>query len=414
MKLATSATVVVIGGGPAGLTAATALAARGAGSVILVEREAEAGGIPRHCHHLGYGIRDLRRMLSGPAYAALLSQRARAAGVDLRTETMVTGWAGERTLEITSPAGRYQLGADAVVIATGARERPRPARLVPGDRPRGILTTGHLQNLVHRSLLPIGTRAVVVGAELVSWSAVMTLRAAGCATVAMTTEHPRSEAPTSVRVAGAAVLRTPVLTRTKVVGIRGRGRVSAVEIEDQRFGVRREIACDTVVFTGDWIPDHELVRLGGIDLDPATLGPRVDGALSTNRGGVFAAGNLLHPVETADVAALDGRHVADSVLRFLGAPAQASLPQGVRLEAGAGFDWVSPQLIRAGQPPPRGRLVLWPNLFRRFPVVRAIQDGREVGSVRLTRPAAPGRAFGVPVRVLTNVDPRGGPVTIGL
>ena len=117
--------VVVIGGGPSGLTAAAALAPSVDGEVLVLEREAETGGIPRHSDHLGYGIRDLRRVVTGPAYARRLTASAREAGATLETCTMVTGWAGERRLEVTSPRGRRVVQADAVVLATGARERPR-------------------------------------------------------------------------------------------------------------------------------------------------------------------------------------------------------------------------------------------------------------------------------------------------
>ncbi|MDT7756824.1 MAG: hypothetical protein QOH27_2722, partial [Mycobacterium sp.] len=178
--------VAIIGGGPAGLTTAATLAPLIDGEVLVIEREAGTGGIPRHSDHPGYGIRDLKRFIGGPAYARRLTDTARGAGAHLETEAMVTGWAGDRRLQVTSPRGRRVVEADAVVLATGARERPRPARLIPGDRPDGVYTTGQLQNLVHLNHAKVGTRAVVIGAELVSWSAVMTLRKAGCATVAMT------------------------------------------------------------------------------------------------------------------------------------------------------------------------------------------------------------------------------------
>ncbi|HET7902529.1 MAG TPA: hypothetical protein VFL59_15205, partial [Candidatus Nanopelagicales bacterium] len=110
---------------------------------------------------------------------------------------------------MTSPQGRTVMTAGAVVLATGARERPRAARLVPGDRPAGVLTTGQLQNLVHLQHRSPGARAVVVGAELVSWSAVLTLREAGCETVLMTTEHARGESYAAFRGPARAVLRTP-------------------------------------------------------------------------------------------------------------------------------------------------------------------------------------------------------------
>lgn len=186
--------VAIVGGGPSGLTAAAALADRVDGEVVVIEREAETGGIPRHSDHLGYGMRDLKRFISGPAYARRLTTMARDAGVTLETEAMVTGWAGDRQLQVTSPSGLRAITADAVVLATGARERPRPARLVPGDRPNGVYTTGQLQNLVHVHHAKVGSRALIVGAELVSWSAVLTLREAGCATVGMVSGYDRPEA----------------------------------------------------------------------------------------------------------------------------------------------------------------------------------------------------------------------------
>ncbi|MFI5908638.1 NAD(P)/FAD-dependent oxidoreductase [Dactylosporangium sp. NPDC051541] len=397
--------VAVVGGGPAGLTAAAALAGRVDGPVLVLEREAAAGGIPRHSEHSGYGLRDRHRVLSGPSYARRLAAAATAAGAVVETEAMVTGWAGERALEVTSPRGRRTVTADAIVLATGARERPRPARWIPGDRPAGVYTTGQLQQLVHVHHRPVGRRAVVVGAELVSWSAVLTLRAAGCRTVLLTTELDRPEPRLPIR---------PVRTRTRVAAIHGTGRVSTVELEDLRTGRRREVACDTVVLTGDWVPDHELARSAGLTLDPATLGPRVDAGLRTSRPGVFAAGNLLHPVDTADVAALDGRHVATAVRQWLADGAVPADP-GLAVVADPPLLWVTPQLIHpGGPPPPRGRLLLWTAERRSLPLVTAVQDGRVVGSARLPWPAAPGRMFRVPYSVIRAADPAGGPVHLRL
>jgi flavin-dependent dehydrogenase len=161
------ADVVVVGGGPAGLSAARELARDR--SVLVLDREQTAGGVPRHSDHLGYGMRDLRRVTSGPAYARRLVDAAQSAGARVRTEATVTGWAAERTLDVTSPEGRITVRGKAILLATGARERSRAARLVPGDRPPGVLTTGQLQQLVHLQHRSPGVRAVVVGGELVSW-----------------------------------------------------------------------------------------------------------------------------------------------------------------------------------------------------------------------------------------------------
>ncbi|MEU6425241.1 FAD-dependent oxidoreductase [Microbispora sp. NPDC046973] len=416
--------VAVVGGGPSGLTAAAGLAAAGL-RVLVLDREREAGGIPRHSDHTGYGLRDLRTVMTGPAYARLLADRALEAGARVRTSAMVTGWAtatggdGTHALDVTTPEGRLRVDARAVVLATGARERPRTARMVPGDRPPGVLTTGQLQNVIHLHHGRVGTRAVVVGAELVSWSAVLTLRQAGCRTVLMTSEHARAESYAAFSVPGRAVLRVPVATATRVVRIDGRDAVESVEVEDLRTGERRTVPCDTVVFTGDWVPDHELARAAGLAMDPGSRSPVVDNTLATSRPGVFAVGNLVHPVDTADVAALDGRHVVRHVLAYLSGPSgtagTADGRPGIALRAEAPFRWVAPGLVRPGAgAPPRHRILLWPDEHRAVARVVVTQDGREIARRTLPWPVSPGRVFRVPSSLLSGADPRGGPITVSL
>jgi len=405
--------VAVIGGGPSGLTAAAALAPVVEGEVLVLEREAHTGGIPRHSDHLGYGMRDLKRFVSGPTYARRLTETARDAGARLETEAMVTGWGGERTLEVTSPRGRRLVEADAVVLATGARERPRSARLIPGDRPDGVYTTGQLQNLVHVRHAAVGSRAVVVGAELVSWSAVLTLRESGCATVAMVSAYPHSESYAAFRIPGRALLRGPVLTRSRVVSVDGKRRVRSVTVENLDTGARSTIDCDTVVTTGDWIPDHELARTAGLAMDAATRGPVVDASLRTSAPGVFAVGNLVHPVDTADAAALDGRHVAPRVVQWLAGG--RAVPAGIRIRCRAPLRWVTPQLVSPdGGVAPRGDLLFWVDEYHHAPRLRAVQDGRTIGTTRTPWPAAPGRIYRAPWSLVADADPAGGDVAVEL
>jgi thioredoxin reductase len=403
--------VLIIGGGPAGLTAATILAP--GLDVLVLEREQHAGGIPRHSDHLGYGIRDLHRFISGPAYARHLLGAAQRAGATIRTRAMVTGWTADRAAEVTTPDGRLQVRARCTVLATGARERPRSARLIPGDRAHGVYTTGQLQNLVHLHHRVPGSRAVVIGAELVSWSAVMTLREAGCTVELMTTQHRAPESYAAFNLAGRLALRTRIATRTRIVNIIGKPRLQAVQIENIDTGQRRTINCDTVVLTGDWIPDHELARTVGITLDPHTLGPVVDTALRTNVPGMFAAGNLVHPVDTADIAALDGRHVADQVRGYLAGHRAAADSVNIRTEQP--FKWISPNVLRAGDPAPaRRRLLLWTDQLVRAPHITVCQNGTEIAHRRLPWPASPGRVFRVPSTLLDKATPHGGDITIGL
>jgi thioredoxin reductase len=390
--------VVVVGAGPAGLAAALELRRRGAADVLVLEREAAPGGIPRHAQHQGFGLRDLRRPLSGPRYARRYAELAVRAGAELRTDTMVTGWSPGGPLELTGPSGRETLDPAAVVLATGCRERPRPARLVPGSRPEGVMTTATLQQLVYLKSLRPGTRALVVGA------------ARG---VGMVTELPRHQSLALFRAGAALRWRTPLWTRTAVTAIHGRPRVEEVELTDLDSAAVRRLACDTVVFTADWIPDHELAVMAGLAMDAGTRGPAVDAALRSSRPGVFAAGNLLHGAETADVAALSGRHAGAAAAAFLasgGTWPDARIP----IECEPPLHWIAPNAVVPGAgPPPRGRFALRSAGFARRPRIEIEQDGRTLWAGRLVR-LVPGRSASVPHAWTASVDPRGGPVSVRL
>jgi thioredoxin reductase len=348
--------------------------------------------------------------MSGPRYASKIAERALASGIDLRTEAQVTGWSEKGGLEVTSPLGRARLETRAVVLATGCRERPRPARLVPGSRPQGVITTGMLQQLTYLRGEAPGRRAVVVGAEHVSFSALLTLSHGGASAVAMITEQPRHQTLSVFRAGAALRFRTPLLTRTRLAKIRGRRRVESVELTHLDTGETHEVSCDLVVFTADWIPDHELAVLGGAALDPATLGPSVDRALRTTRPGVFAAGNVLHGAETADVAALSGRHVAAGVIRYLGGERWPSARVPIRCERP--LWWVSPDALTAElspAEPPRNRFLLRAGEALATPLVELVQDGRRLWCGRLPR-LVPGRSARLPCAWTATVDVGGGPI----
>jgi thioredoxin reductase len=418
---------VVVGAGPAGLAAAIELRRRGSAEVLVLEREAEPGGIPRHARHQGFGLRDLRRAMSGPRYAGRLAELARRAGAEIRTETMVTGWSPDGPLELTSPRGRETLSPAAVVLATGCRERPRSARLVPGSRPAGVMTTGMLQQLVYLRRQPVGERALVVGAEHVSFSALLTLAHGGARCVGMTTELERHQSLAAFRAGAAVRFRVPLWTRTAVTAIRGRPRVEEVELTALESGRIRTIACDTVVFSADWIPDNELAAMARLELDPLTRGPAVDAALRTSRSGVFAAGNLLHGAETADVAALSGRHAAAGVAAFMAAEGAAA-GDAAAGDAAAGYasaaripircedplGWIAPNVVVAGAgAPARGHFALRSRELLSRPALEIAQAGRPLWRGRVRR-LMPGRSTRVPHQWTAAVNPGDGPVAVRL
>ncbi len=406
--------VLIIGGGPAGLSAAAELRRLGAGPVLVVEREREPGGIPRHAAHPGFGMQDLHRALSGPQYALRLAERAQRLGAELRVATQVTGWGPEGALALTGPAGRTLVESAAVVLATGARERPRSARVIPGTRPQGVMSTGMLQQIVHLHKERVGERAVVVGAEHVSFSALETLAQGGARTVAMCTELARHQSFAAAPLVAAARFGVRVRTRTSLSTILGRARVEAVELTDLDTGSVEIVECDTVVLTADWIPDHELAIAAGVALDPGTRGPAVDGALRTTRSGLFAAGNVLHGAEPAGVAALTGRTVAAAVRAHLAgdqwAPARASIAVEPPLH------WIVPNAISAAAPRAaiergRGRLLLRAREHIADARIEVWQGDRRLDAQRLAH-VMPGRSVALAAGWMADVDPSGPTVSV--
>ncbi|MFI1164416.1 NAD(P)/FAD-dependent oxidoreductase [Streptomyces sp. NPDC020801] len=397
--------VLVVGAGPAGLAAAARLAAAGAGRVEVLEREQHPGGVPRCCAHGGFGT--WLHPLTGPAYARLLTRGAVRSGAVVRTGVSALDWAGPRALTTVGPGGPDTVEAGAVVLATGARERPRAARLVPGTRPAGVYTTGELQQAVHGFGQHIGTRAVVVGAEDVSYAAAATVRASGAEVVALVTELPRAR--TGALRALDARLRQgmALLTDTTVTELLGHGRLSGVRVR-HRDGRGAVLPCDTVVFTGDFVPDHELARRGGLALDPGARGPAVDGGLRTSRRGVFAVGSVLHPVESAATAAREGAHAAGAVRQWL---TGGEWPASVPLTAEAPLRWIAPHRVTPADR--HGRYLLRTAAPLTRPVLHITQDGRRLDRVRLPLPVAvPHRPITLTARWAGRVDPAGGPVRV--
>ena len=195
--------------------------------------------------------------------------------------------------------------------------------MVPGTRPQGIFTTGSLQRFVHQEGLPVGKRAVIVGAELVSLSALMTLMSARVKCVGMVTEESKHEIefPYVVMKWGLAdiLTRTPIVPNARVTNIFGHKQVEGIEIT--RVNNQTEvIECDSVIFTGSWISENEIARLGGLEIDSITKAPKINTNFRSSVEGVFVAGNLLRGgkvVHIADQCAIEGAQAGKSVAQFL-------------------------------------------------------------------------------------------------
>lgn len=307
--------VAIVGGGPAGLSAATELKRRGAGPVLVLDREASAGGIPRHCGHYPFGMRELGRMLKGPDYAARLVERAEAARVSILTQATVTALEAGPKLRVATPEGLVCVVAKRVLLATGVRERSRTERLIGGTKPGGVLSTGALQGMVYLNHLMPFRRPVVLGTELVSFSALLTCRHAGIRPVAMIEPGSRITARRGSDLLP-RILGIPLLLGTSIRRILGRDRVEAVEIVDGA-GHTRLIETDGVIVSGQFVPESPLIRASHLVIDPASGGPEVDQFLRLSDPDYFAAGNLLRPVETSGWCWSEGRSVARTIEQSL-------------------------------------------------------------------------------------------------
>ncbi|MFO1058665.1 MAG: FAD/NAD(P)-binding oxidoreductase [Dongiaceae bacterium] len=315
----------------------------------------------------------------------------RAPKVELRTGVTVTALLPGGVVETAGGGGLQRLAADRVLLALGVRERPASARLVGGDRPWGVTTTGALQQFVYLERRRPFRRAVIVGTELVSFSLLLTMRHAGIRPVAMLEEGERIVARRPGDLVARHLFGVPVLTGTRLVAVHGKPRVEAVEIE--RAGRRERLACDGVVFSGGFVPETALLRAGHLAIDAGTGGPAVDQEGRCSDPAYVAAGNLLRPVETAGVAWAEGRAAAGMLLAEL-AGARPPIRRDLPVRAAGALAWVLPQ--RIALPAAEGMLRLSARAARRTRGRLVLRiDGKERWSRHLT--VLPERRIAVPL-----------------
>ncbi len=338
-----TADVVIVGAGPAGLGAAAHLAKAGL-RVIVLERQPEAGGIPRHCGHSPFGMREFHRILGGQAYARRLTETAIRAGAEIRLQQSVLRIAPGPVVEVASPDGPQQIHSRAVLLATGARETTRAAALLPGERPQGVMNTASLQDLVYlKKRIPF-RRPVILGSELVSMSALLTCVSHGMRPVAVVEPEARPILRRPFNLLP-SLLRVPKLCGTRVLDLQGQGQLSGVRLE-LPSGETRTIACDGLLLSGRFRPESALAALSGVALDGATRGPDIDDGGRTSQPGIYAAGNLLRGIETAGWCWAEGRRVAQTIANDLAAPPSRTAP--IQLISGEGVAWALPHRLAPG------------------------------------------------------------------
>jgi thioredoxin reductase len=303
--------VVIIGAGPAGLSAAIRLRELGVKDVVVLEREAEAGGIPRHCGHFGFGWESHRSLMSGPKFAKLI--RAAAKDIDVRTSTTVLEFTTHGAMRVHGAKGISDFNAKRVLLATGTRESSRAARLIGGARLPGVMNTGMLQQLVYLKNQKPFLRPVIIGSEWVSFSALLTCRHAKIKPVAIIAETAKLDAPKYFAWGARLGFGVPVKTKTKLIAIQGNNIVEAIEVD--RNSIRSTIECDGVIISGQLRPESALYAGGFLERDGDA--PRQTEPFRTSNPNIYATGNVLGDLQTSGACVVQARAAAEALAKDL-------------------------------------------------------------------------------------------------
>ena len=310
--------VVVVGAGPAGLAAACAAKENGAKNVLVLERDDAPGGILQQCIHNGFGLHRFKEELTGPEYAQRDVDRAQSLGIPVVCGTMVLDIAppagGIGTIAVTamSPRGGLKIyRTRSVVLAMGCRERPRGALMTPGTRPAGVYTAGTVQRLVNMDGIMPGKRVVILGSGDIGLIMARRLTFSGAKVLACIEIMKKSSGLMRNVVQCLNDYDIPLLLSHTVTDVEGREHVTGVKVAavDDNLqpvpGTERHFDCDTLVLSCGLIPENELTRKAGVEMDPKTRGPKVDASMATSVPGIFAGGNVVRVYDLVDWVSRD-------------------------------------------------------------------------------------------------------------
>ncbi len=299
--------VVIIGGGPAGLAAAISAKENGIDSVLILERDKELGGILNQCIHNGFGLHTFKEELTGPEYAGRFIEQVKELGIEYRLNTMVMDISPQKVvMAMNREEGLFELSAGVIILAMGCRERPRGALNIPGYRPAGIFSAGTAQRLVNMEGYMPGREVVILGSGDIGLIMARRMTLEGAKVKVVAELMPYSGGLKRNIVQCLDDYGIPLKLSHTVVDIHGRERLTGVTLAEVDGsgrpipGTEEEYSCDTLLLSVGLIPENEISRGMGVEINPVTSGPRVNESLETNLEGVFACGNVLHVHDLVD------------------------------------------------------------------------------------------------------------------
>jgi len=342
--------VAVIGGGPAGLAAAIQAKEAGLDKVIIIERAESLGGLLHQCIHNGFGLFYFNEDMTGPQYAHRFIEKAVDLGVDSLLQSMVLKILPDRRIIVSNRNGISHLHAKAVVLSMGCRERTRESLRIPGTRPAGIFTAGTAQRYVNVEGYIPGKEVVIIGSGDIGMIMARRLSLEGVNVKAVVEILPYVGGLIRNEVQCLHDFDIPLFLKHTVVKIQGNERVESVtiaEVNENREPVHRTektIECDTLLMSVGLIPENELSRDVGIELDPITGGPIVDEKMETKVPGIFAGGNVVHVHDLVDNVTWEAEQAGANAAAFV-MEETAPAKRRINLRPGENMRYVVPHSI---------------------------------------------------------------------
>ncbi len=348
--------LIVVGGGPAGMSAACAAWDSGLRKILIVERDQELGGILNQCIHNGFGLHYFQEELTGPEYAGRFIQLLGQTGVEVRLDAMVLEITQEREVHMVSRKEGYRIErARSIVLAMGCRERTRGAIGIPGTRPAGVYTAGAAQRYVNMEGWMPGRRLVILGSGDIGLIMARRMTLEGAKVLACVEAMPYSGGLNRNIVQCLHDYGIPLYLSHTVTDIRGERRLEQVvvsQVDERRNPIpdtEMVFDCDTLLLSVGLIPENELTRQAGIEMDRRTNGAVVYENMETSLPGVFACGNVCHVHDLVDFVTAESQRAGGAAARYvLGGEVS---PDGALLTVknGGGVTYTVPQRIRPGQ-----------------------------------------------------------------
>lgn len=347
----------VIGGGSAGLAAAVRLKQLGIEDVIVLEKDAEAGGILNQCIHNGFGLQTFHEQLSGPAYAERFEDQAEDLNVEIRLNTMVVHLYPDRRIEYVNPQEGYvTISADAVILAVGCYERSRGAVEIPGERPSGIYTAGQAQRYLNIDGYLVGKKVFILGSGDIGLIMARRMTLEGAKVYGVAELMPYSNGLPRNMKQCLEDFGIPLYLSHTVTHIYGHDRLERIELsevgKDRKPipGTEQYFDVDTLLLSVGLIPENHLGDEAGIVMDPRTKGPVVDENYMTSIQGVFACGNGLHVHDLVDFVTHQAAKAAEGAARYL--KQETSSGKGISALPGENVGYVVPGILHPEKLPP--------------------------------------------------------------